>query len=165
MKNRVLSFFAALLIHLLVVTAFAYSFFKKSEAPKVETVLNISTLGYDAKEKKVTKNFEVKEERQKNSEHSHSASGADSEVAAKKVAPIFNPLPQIPDDLREEAFVSEAVARFYVDASGSVARVELIKPCANPRLNNLLLKSLKSWKFAAAAKDSTQDIRVKFKVE
>ena len=171
MQNRVFSFLATFLIHLLIIVAFYFSFFKKSKAPRTETVLNISTLGEDVEQKKVVKelnydeHFAVTKDQQKNSQHTHSASDADSGEVTKKVAPIFNPLPQIPNDLREEAFVSEAIARFYIDATGTVTRVDLIKPCANPRLNNLLLKSLKSWKFAAVKRSSTQDIRVNFKVE
>jgi TonB family protein len=171
MSNRVLSFLATLLIHASIVAAFYFSFFKKSELPQVATVLNISTLGEDVEKKKVVKksnheeNFAEKKDQQKNSQHSHGGSEGDLSGEVKKLAPISNSLPQIPNDLREEAFVSEAIARFYIDTAGSVTRVELIKPCANPRLNNLLLKSLKSWKFAAKNVSSTQDIRVSFKVE
>ena len=68
-------------------------------------------------------------------------------------------------DLREDAFSSEATARFHVAPNGSVANVELIKPCQNPRLNNLLLKSLKNWKFESSTAGFTQDIRVTFSVE
>ena len=88
-------------------------------------------------------------------------------VSSGKLSPIFHPLPQIPDELRLEAFNSKALARFYISAAGEVVKVELLKPCANPRLNSLLLKSLKKWKFPASnnGKDLQQDIEVEFKVE
>lgn len=78
-------------------------------------------------------------------------------------------LPQIPDELRQEAFSSYAIARFYILANGEI-KVELIKPCSNPELNRLLLKSLRKWRFEPAVKngvaiDSSQDIRVDFRVE
>ena len=84
---------------------------------------------------------------------------------SKNAVLVHNPLLQIPDDLRSEALVSEAIARFYIDAAGSVTHVDLVKPCANPKLNNLLLKYLKSWKFVGGNASSTQNIRVSFKVE
>lgn len=58
-----------------------------------------------------------------------------------------------------------------IDASGfSSISVELIKSCNNPRLNQLLLRNLRKWKFAPAniagvTTASTQDIKVNFKVE
>ena len=79
-------------------------------------------------------------------------------------APLYRPLPNIPDDLREEAFNSDAIARFHIKADGS-AKVELIKPCFNSKLNYLLLENLKKWRFSEAAQDSVQDIRISFKVE
>ncbi len=82
----------------------------------------------------------------------------------QKPSIIYRPLPQIPDDLRQEAFRSYAIARFYIDSSGAIT-VELIKPCSNPRLNYLLLKSLKKWQFTNIQQASIQDIRVEFKVE
>jgi len=80
-------------------------------------------------------------------------------------SPIYNPLPQIPDELRHEAFQSEAEARFYIAASGEVTNVELLKPCTNPKLNYLLLKALRNWKFAPRDSSSTKDVKIKFKVE
>ncbi len=79
--------------------------------------------------------------------------------------PIYQPLPAIPDELRSEAFNSFAIARFYINQEGSVDNVELIKPCANPKLNQLLLKSLKKWKFSSKNKSSHQDIKVTFEVK
>lgn len=87
-----------------------------------------------------------------------------------KIATITaRPLPEIPEELRQDAFNSYAIARFNIAADGSAA-VELIKPCNNPRLNQLLLQSLRKWKFAPAsalgvAVASTQDVKVNFKVE
>ncbi|MFC0402316.1 energy transducer TonB [Paraburkholderia rhizosphaerae] len=82
---------------------------------------------------------------------------------------ILQPLPSIPDDLREDAFQAIATARFSVHRDGSVD-VELIKPTHNPRLNQLLLDALKKWRFFPAMKDgepidSTQDVRVHFNVD
>jgi len=82
---------------------------------------------------------------------------------------IVQPMPQIPDDLRAEAFNFAALARFHIAVDGSV-KVELVKPTPNPRLNRILLDSLKKWRFIPAIKngkpvDSTEDIVVKIEVK
>jgi protein TonB len=65
---------------------------------------------------------------------------------------LVQPLPAIPDELRDEAMNEAATARFQIAADGS-ATVELVKPTQNPRLNRLLLETLKDWKFIPAIKD------------
>jgi len=82
---------------------------------------------------------------------------------------IVRPMPQIPDDLREEAFNFTALARFHIAVDGS-AKVELAKPTPNPRLNWILLDSLKKWRFIPAIKNgkpvaSTEEIVVKIEVK
>jgi protein TonB len=82
---------------------------------------------------------------------------------------IYRPIPQIPDDLRQDALSASAVARFQVAADGSTT-VELIKPTPNPKLNRLLLSTLKSWKFFPSMKDgkpvaSTEEIVIKVEVK
>ncbi|MDA8161793.1 MAG: hypothetical protein M0022_02655, partial [Desulfobacteraceae bacterium] len=57
---------------------------------------------------------------------------------------IVRPKLQIPDDLRENAFNFVAMARFNIGSDGS-AKVELIKPTPNPRLNQVLLENLRNW--------------------
>lgn len=65
---------------------------------------------------------------------------------------IAQPLPAIPDDLRQDAMNEVATARFHIAVDGSVT-VELIRPTQNPRLNRLLLGTLKFWKFSPAISD------------
>ncbi len=82
---------------------------------------------------------------------------------------IVRPMPQIPDDLREQAFNFAALARFHVAADGS-AEVELARPTPNPRLNRILLDSLKKWRFMPAIRDgkpvaTTEEIVVKIEVK
>ncbi len=81
---------------------------------------------------------------------------------------ISQPLPELPDDLREQAYQTVATARFVIHADGSVD-VELIKPTPNPRLNQILLEALRKWRFFPAMQaghpvESRQDIRVHFNV-
>lgn len=82
---------------------------------------------------------------------------------------IVRPMPQIPDDLRQEALSAVAVARFHVSVDGT-ATVELVKPTQNPRLNRLLLETLKNWRFFPSMKDgkpvaSTQELSIKVEVK
>lgn len=81
---------------------------------------------------------------------------------------IYQPLPQIPDDLRDEAISVIAMARFHINPDGT-ASVELIKATQNPRINQLIINTLKTWKFFPALQDgkpipSTQDIKVNVNV-
>lgn len=81
---------------------------------------------------------------------------------------INQPMPALPDDLREDAYQAVAIARFNVHADGTVD-VELSKPTPNPRLNALLLDALRKWRFFPAMRDgraveSHQDLRVHFNV-
>jgi protein TonB len=70
----------------------------------------------------------------------------------RSAQPSVQPLPVIPDDLRQDAMNEVATARFHIAADGSVT-VELAKPTQNPRLNRLLLETLKVWKFTPAIVD------------
>ncbi len=109
------------------------------------------------------KNHEIhKTSKQKNSgEKKHDLANE----GAKNLIPLYQPLPAIPNELRDEAFNSKAVARFYIAKDGTITKVILTQPCANPKLNHLLLKSLQKWKFGASDSESTQDISVNFEVK
>lgn len=81
---------------------------------------------------------------------------------------ISQPLPELPDDLREQSYQTVATARFAIHVDGSVD-VELVKPTPSPRLNQILLETLRKWRFFPAMQaghpvESRQDIRVHFNV-
>ncbi|HKR41123.1 MAG TPA: TonB family protein [Paraburkholderia sp.] len=93
-------------------------------------------------------------------------SAASGDTSAR---PVIQPLPVLPDDLRESAYQAIALARFTIHPDGSVD-VALVKPTQNPRLNQLLLETLRNWHFFPAMKqghpvESEQDIRVHFNIE
>lgn len=75
---------------------------------------------------------------------------------------IYAPMPKIPDDLRENPLSAVAVATFKVAVDGS-AQVTLVKPTAIPRLNYLLLSTLKQWRFFPAIKNG-QPVASQFEV-
>jgi protein TonB len=82
---------------------------------------------------------------------------------------IYSPVPRIPDDLREVAFETVAVAHFAVSYDGNV-KVTLAKPTADPRLNQILLDTLQQWRFFPAmnggvAIDSAFDVRIPISVQ
>lgn len=160
------SFVASIAIHLVVLFVFLFEFKKRQPlAPEVSLVLEARIISPDAKAGKDKKNLRQEMPRDVNSPHVHHHFQEEQNSSAQKLLLIHQPLPDIPEDLRYEAFNSEAVARFHIAADGEVLNVELIKPCANPRLNQLLLKSLKKWKFESGSAGLVQDIRVTFRVE
>jgi periplasmic protein TonB len=82
---------------------------------------------------------------------------------------ITQPLPEIPDDLREAAYHAIALARFTIHPDGSVD-VQLVQPTQQPRLNQLLLTALHNWRFFPATEngkpvESHQDVRVHLVVQ
>ena len=81
---------------------------------------------------------------------------------------LYQPLPVIPDDLREQAIEMEALARFDIKADGT-ATVTLVKPTPIPALNRIVLGTLATWRFFPAMEGgrpvtSTQEVRIKLQV-
>jgi protein TonB len=102
------------------------------------------------------------------SKASASASGP-SRPVSQQARLLSQPLPDLPDDLREQGYQAVAVARFTVHANGSFD-VELVKPTQNPRLNQILLATLRLWRFFPALEEgrpveSHQDVRVHFNID
>lgn len=82
---------------------------------------------------------------------------------------IYSPMPKIPDDLRETAFAAVAVAHFGVSYDGNV-KVTLAKPTPDPRINQILLSTLRQWRFFPAMKggvaiNSAFDVRIPITVQ
>ncbi len=81
---------------------------------------------------------------------------------------LYQPLPEIPEELRHHAVELVAVARFEVATNGS-AQVELIEPTPHASLNRALLETLKKWRFFPAMERgkpiaSTLEIRIPISV-
>jgi len=96
------------------------------------------------------------------------ASAASSNTGNAPARLLSQPLPDLPDDLREVAYRTTAIARFTVHADGTTD-IELIRATPMPRLNQTLLDALRRWRFAPATKngrpvESHQDVRVHFNV-
>ena len=102
------------------------------------------------------------------SSSSASPSNTTAPPAGSPARVISQPMPSLPDDLREDAYQAVAIARFDIHADGTI-EVELSKPTQNPRLNSLLLETLRQWRFFPAMQggqpvESHQDVRVHFNV-
>lgn len=77
---------------------------------------------------------------------------------------IYNPLPVIPDDLRGQAISEVAVARLHIHVDGTVT-VDLVRPTHNPRINKIILDTLRTWMFYPAISkgtpvESVQEIKI-----
>jgi protein TonB len=77
-------------------------------------------------------------------------------------------LPEVPDDLRELALSTVALARLHIHVDGTVT-VELLQATPDPRLNQRVLQTLRNWRFVPARQDghavaSELDVRVHFNV-
>jgi protein TonB len=96
-----------------------------------------------------------------------SGAGLGSDTAGARA--IYAPVPEIPDDLREDTLDTVAVAHFKVGYDGQV-EVTLVKPTTNPQLNGILLDTLKQWKFFPAMRNgvaiaSEFDVRIPITVQ
>jgi len=96
-------------------------------------------------------------------------SGAGIGNDASGARAIYAPTPTIPDELRENVFQAVAIAHFKVGPDGAV-EVTLEQPTPNPRLNQILLNTLRQWKFFPAMKDgiainSEFDVRIPITVQ
>jgi periplasmic protein TonB len=82
---------------------------------------------------------------------------------------IYAPAPTIPDDMRQEVLQAVAVAHFKVLHDGRVI-VSLAKPTDFSRLNEVILDTLREWRFHPAmnkgvAVDSEAEVRLLIKVQ
>jgi periplasmic protein TonB len=67
---------------------------------------------------------------------------------------IYAPVPSIPDDMRDEVMQATAVVRFHVERDGK-ATVALITPTEFSGLDQLILETLRKWRFHPALKNGT----------
>ena len=79
------------------------------------------------------------------------------------------PLPEIPSEFQSEAFKSMLTARFHIEADGKFA-VKLLDSSGSEEIDQLVLSTLKKWKFRPATVDnkpvaSTRKLRVELEIE
>jgi protein TonB len=131
-----------------------------ADAPRVDRTVDKTAPQSTAKENPVPVQAPVSKPAPPASPVSDASSGTE-QMGAKA---IYQPLPKIPDDLRDEAISAVAIARFQINPDGT-ASVELIKATSNPRINQIIVNTLKTWKFFPALQNgkpvsSTQEIKV-----
>ena len=103
-------------------------------------------------------------ESDKNTDISKEKNLQNNQNPASNLKPIYQPLPEIPEELRYQFMQTNAIAKFYITSTGMVEKVELIQPSNYPKINYLLLQSLKQWQFPPSKESSTQEIKINFKV-
>ena len=82
---------------------------------------------------------------------------------------LSSPRPEIPSELHEDCFKSCCLAKFIINPDGKTS-VKLLSSTGNEELDEIALKTLKTWKFRPATLNgepvsSTRRIRVEFEVE
>src|SRR5258708_28598064 len=65
---------------------------------------------------------------------------------------LYQPKPEIPEQLRHRSLELAALARFHIAADGS-AQVELVEPTPDPDLNRSLMETLKKWRVFAGRRN------------
>ena len=68
---------------------------------------------------------------------------------------IYAPVPSIPDDMRDEVMQATAVVRFHVSRDGE-ARATLITSTDYSELDELILETLRQWRFSPAVRDGVK---------
>lgn len=175
MQKPFLSIITSIIIWLIVICGFGFFSLNTKQFPTPKITIDAEMIGEEigekkrpqlkqekSKEKHDDKISDLRAKETKNNHHDHHLS---ENVKIAKAKIVSQPLPQIPNELRKEAFETKAIARFYILANGEVEKVELIKMANSPQLNYLLLKSLRKWKFEEKMENSTQDIEVVFEVK
>jgi protein TonB len=81
---------------------------------------------------------------------------------------LYQPKPVLPEDLRDQSMHLVVRARIHIAADGGL-QIELLKPAPDPRINQLVLNTLKTWRFFPALQAgkpvaSVQDVNVAFDV-
>jgi protein TonB len=82
---------------------------------------------------------------------------------------LYQPKPKLSEELLDAAMHAVVMARFHIAADGS-ATVELTQSAPDPRVNQLILKTLKTWRFFPAMQAgkpvaSVQEIKVAIDVD
>ena len=80
-----------------------------------------------------------------------------------------SPGPEIPEELKSEAFKSAVTARFSIAADGKFS-VKLIDSSGNEEIDRLVLATLKKWKFKPATVDdkpvaSNRKLKIELEIE
>lgn len=82
---------------------------------------------------------------------------------------LYQPKPVVPDELRDETIHVVVTARLHIGTDGNVT-AELVDPAPDPRVNQLVLNTLKAWRFFPAIQAgkpvaSVQDVKVAIDVD
>jgi TonB family protein len=82
---------------------------------------------------------------------------------------LDSPSPEIPSEMKDEAFKTGVTARFNIAADGKVA-VALLSSSGNEDIDKIVLDTLKKWKFQPATVNnepvaSSRKLKIELEVE
>lgn len=95
--------------------------------------------------------------------------GASSSSSFVQAEAVYNPEPEIPSHLLEEAFQSFCIARFKVKPTG-LTSVQIDTSSGSAEVDEIALETLRRWRFKPAMLDGepvecNKRIKVEFKVD
>ena len=95
--------------------------------------------------------------------------GLQSESKHVEAVILENPKPELPSDMKSEAFKTTCTARFHIEPSGKF-EVKLLDSTQNEDIDHLVVATLKKWKFRPASVDgnpvaSTRKLKIELEVD
>ncbi len=97
------------------------------------------------------------------------AIGLQSESKHVEAVILANPKPELPSEMKSEAFKTTCTARFHIEPSGKF-EVKLLESTQNEEIDRLVITTLKKWKFKPASLDgtpvaSTRKLKIELEIE
>lgn len=95
--------------------------------------------------------------------------GLQSESKHVEAVILENPKPELPSEMKSEAFKTTCTARFHIEPSGKF-EVKLLESTQNDEIDHLVITTLKKWKFKPASLDgtpvaSTRKLKIELEIE
>ncbi len=105
-RQKIISFCAAFLLHFALLASLYFSFSKTNPQPEITLEIELISPQDLTQKKKTAEIINLKKETHSKEDHLHAKEDKASGHVTKNLEPVFHPLPEIPEDLRDEAFSS-----------------------------------------------------------
>lgn len=95
--------------------------------------------------------------------------GLQNESKHEEAVVLENPKPELPTEMKSEAFKTTCTARFHIEPSGKF-EVKLLDSTQNEEIDRIVVATLKKWKFKPASVDgnpvaSTRKLKLELEIE
>lgn len=95
--------------------------------------------------------------------------GLQSESKHVEACVLENPKPEIPSEMKSEAFKTTCTCRFHIEPTGKF-EVKLLEGTHNEEIDRIVVATLKKWKFKPASVDgnpvaSTRKLKIELEIE